>query len=110
MSDEKIDFDPIDPSKDPRRWERMVARTTSRALAARARTGMPPSTSAELARLSWPLTAAAAVIAAVALFVASAAGPTSTSGPLTADSMSEWANQGTIPSGVDLVALTGDTR
>jgi len=104
MSDEKIDFSPLDPSGDPRRWEALIARTTERAMAARARA--PASLTFELARLSWPLTTAAALVAAVALVLASLS--PRTGGALSVDSVSEWANTGEVPRTVDVVALTGE--
>lgn len=106
MTDDKIDFSPLDSSRDPRRWEHLVARTTERALAAQARQA-PPSWTGELTRHAWPLTTAAALVAAVGLLMASLAEPSRPARSLTADSVSEWANGGQVPSHVDLVALTG---
>lgn len=107
MTDDKIDFSPIDSSRDARRWEHLIAQTTERALAARSRQA-PPSWTSELTRHAWPLTTAAALVAVMWLLVATFVASSSTPNSLTADSVSEWANGGRVPSHVDLVALTGD--
>ena len=106
MSDDKIDFSSLDASRDERRWEWMIARTTQRAMAAHARA--TASLTIELARLSWPLTAAAIVVA-MALLLVSGTQSSAVPGSLTADSVSEWANAGEIPLTADVVSLTGDS-
>lgn len=107
MSDDKIDFSSLDASRDGRRWERMIARTTQRAMAARAQ--VTGSLTFELARLSWPLTTVAVVVAAMALLLASGIQSSASPGSLTADSVSEWANAGEIPLSADVASLTGDS-
>lgn len=107
MSDDKIDFSSLDASRDMRRWERMIAHTTQRAMAARAQA--TASLTIELARLSWPLTTAAAIVVAMALLLFSGTQSAAVPGSLTADSVSEWANAGEIPLTADVVSLTGDS-
>lgn len=100
--DDKIDFGALDSSRDSKRWEAMVQRTTSRAMATRV------TLFSELSRFTWPLVTAAAVVMVMALFLARMPASNSTAETLSADTFSEWANQGEIPHGVDVVALTGD--
>jgi hypothetical protein len=98
--DDKIDFGALASPRDEGRWEAMVQQTTARALATRV------TLVSELSRFSWPLvTAAAAVMVVMALFLARQ--PAANDG-LSADTFSDWANQGEIPHTVDVVALTGD--
>jgi hypothetical protein len=107
--DDRLDLSPLDPARDPRRWESLVARTTARALAGRA--APPPTLRAELARYSVPLVAAALLVCASALALAQRTSTSSASDGLSADAFSEWANQGDIPAGVDLVtSLPGAAR
>ncbi len=63
MSQDRIDFSPLDPSRDEEHWDRTVQNLVSRALAARAR----PRTSRELFA-TW-VRPALAVAAAVALMI-----------------------------------------
>lgn len=104
MHDDDLDLSPLDPTRDARRWEALLAQTTERALAARANRSL----TGELARLSWPLTAAAACVAAAALLLATYAGGEAVPRALTTEAVAEWANAGEIPAGVDLLALTGE--
>ena len=108
MSDEdKIDFSALDSSRaNPKRWEQLIARTTARALATRR-----PTLFSELTRLAWPLVTAAAVVSVMAFFFLAQLPATGSSGAtesISAESFSDWANQGEIPHTVDVYELTGE--
>jgi hypothetical protein len=68
MDDDRIDFSPLDPSRDARRFEALVGAVTERALASRRRAA---TVSGQLAAWWRPALAAAAVIA-IAVWVSSA--------------------------------------
>jgi hypothetical protein len=64
MSDpEKIDFGPLDPTKDEQRWQRLVAETTSRVRSQRGRRA--PTVSGQLVAWGGPALSLAAALALV---------------------------------------------
>jgi hypothetical protein len=81
MTDRKIDLSPLDPSRDPLRWERMVRSVAARGAEAAAR-GRPATLALQLVAWARPAMAAAAALA-LAVWVPAwlRAGPTATTTP-----------------------------
>jgi hypothetical protein len=119
MSDEQFDFSPLDPARDPDRFERMVSNITWRAR-------MELKRRAERVRISpvevvatWyrPALAAAAAIAAVSLTLLTTVGRAKTEVPTGAymsstevpAALSTWYEEDSIPTAAELlVAFEGD--
>jgi len=72
MNDDRIDFSPIDPSRDRERWKRTIESIAARAAAA---PGAPRPLSAQLAAWTGPALALAAGVALLVWLAAPPAGP-----------------------------------
>jgi hypothetical protein len=100
MSDEKLDLSALDPSRDPERWERLIARVSAHATAPRAPS---PSIAFDLVRWGRPLMAAAALLAVATWVPAWLRERSAPVQPLTPTGLAEWAQSGAIPSNVDVL-------
>jgi hypothetical protein len=101
MEDERIDFSPLDPSRDRVRWERMVRSVAARGRAAR-RT--------PILRWARPALAAAAIAAAAAwapLLVRGGGGGATVAASDPATSLADWARSGETPAPGELIGMFG---
>ena len=105
MSDDPIDFTPLDPKQNPARFEQMV-----RAVVAGARVEPRRFLLTELVRVGWVAVFSAALLAGVAWIPVLSRqndepGHQASEDPVTL--MSEWAQQGQVPAGVDPLQALG---
>lgn len=115
------DLAPLDPGRDPERWERMVAGITAAAAPELARRARLPAPGMLMLLGGWvrPTLSAAAVMAAAAgafLFTGAADTEASTSATLadalgTPSTVASWVETGTAPTMEDMVlSLEGASR
>ena len=121
IEDDFRDLAPLDPSRDPARWERMVAGVMAAAGPELARRASQPQPGMLLLLADWmrPTVSAAALLAAAAAAFLVTGGPvqTSTASGGLADALgyptavADWVDDGQTPSVEALVvALEGDTQ
>jgi len=108
MKGDKIDFSPLDPSRDQGRWNDMVASVARRALQARRRR---LTIAAQLLEWSRPMLAAAAGLALVSWIGAMASGTrqeaNATAAPHPAMTLAEWAATDQVPDTQRVLELLG---
>ena len=106
MDDDRIDFSPLDPMRDPARFERMV-----RAVAGARGPGASPAAGVSLELLRW----GRAAVAIAAALAAAAWVPALVRDRATAragrgdavDLVAEWAQAGEVPRDADLIQTFG---
>ncbi len=105
MDDRRIDLSPLDPGRDPERFERMV-----RAVLDRADAPAPHPWASALVARGRVAVALAAVLAALAWIPALSArrnAAPAANGSDTVATVAAWADAGTIPEGVDVFRVLG---
>ncbi|MBI2894024.1 MAG: hypothetical protein HYY06_10765 [Deltaproteobacteria bacterium] len=105
MDDSRIDFSPLDPSRDPERWRRMIDSITARALAARG----PGSIPQQLLAWSRPALAMAAALTLVIWGAAWASGPEPAPQARTepAVTLAAWAADDELPPATEILQILG---
>jgi hypothetical protein len=109
MDDERIDLSPLDPSRDEKRWQRLITGIAERAVAVRRRR---VSVRYQLGAWARPALALAAAAAVVAVLGALLGGATLRGGAVAtahdpALTLVEWAATGERPETAALVAVLG---
>lgn len=114
MKGDRIDFSPLDPSRDQDRWNDLLASVARRAVQARRRR---LTVAVQLLTWSRPMLAAAAGLALVSWIGAMASGtgqaPTTTASEAPAMTLAAWAEQDRLPDTpkiLELLGATHDTR
>jgi hypothetical protein len=111
MNDERIDLSLLDPSRDPKRWERLVASVTSRALAAHRRRLTISYQLTAWARPALALAAAAALASWVGTVVAPTRnGSAARTEPEPAYVLSAWANGDDVPATPRILEVLGGSH
>ncbi len=107
------DLRPLDPSRDPARWERLIAATSARAALELARRRRARSPAFVLAGWARPGLAAAAVLALVSAGVLALAPGAEAAQPRVAEALgvpgtvADWVETGHAPSAAELAASLG---
>ncbi|PKN55062.1 MAG: hypothetical protein CVU56_23340 [Deltaproteobacteria bacterium HGW-Deltaproteobacteria-14] len=103
-----VDLSPLDPTRDPQRWEALVARVVTRAVAhARRRLTI----GAQLAAWARPALAVAAALALVAWAGAAISSPSSEATRLSrVQVVTDWAYEGAAPSAGQIIEVMGESN
>lgn len=119
MTEDRIDFSPLDPTRDPARFEGIVLRIMEQAAAALAARRRRPSAVELIAAWRWPAFAAAAAIVLLAVTVltqvpASAQAARGSSGLNEAlgipVQVAEWVGTNQVPAPADVLTLFAESR
>jgi hypothetical protein len=100
--DDRIDFGPLDPSRDGPRWQAQIAQVVARALARRRARSVPT----QLAAWSRPALAAATLLAIVVWVLALLPRAPEPSDPTAL--LSQWAVTGEVPATGKILELFGE--